>query len=55
MSQFSEDIYTEPSPVDVDTLRNLCPLRGIAGIWQGQRGLDAKPKVAKPTNPLVHN
>ncbi len=48
MSQFPEDIYTEPSDIDVDTLRNLGPLRGIAGIWQGQRGLDTKPKAEGP-------
>ena len=48
MSQFSEDIYTEPAYIDVDTLRNLGPLRGMAGIWQGQRGLDVKPKVDGP-------
>ena len=45
MTEFSEDIYTEPSSIDVDTLRNLGPLRGMAGIWEGQRGLDVKPKV----------
>lgn len=48
MSEFSEDIYTEPGDVDVDTLRNLGPLRAMAGIWQGQRGLDVKPKVDGP-------
>ncbi len=45
MTAFPEDIYTEPADVDVDTLRNLGPLRGIAGVWQGQRGLDVKPKA----------
>jgi hypothetical protein len=45
MSDFPQDIYTEPSNVDVDTLRNLGPLRGMAGIWQGTRGLDVKPKA----------
>ena len=45
MSPFPEDIYTEPADVDVDTLNNLGPLRGMAGIWQGQRGLDVKPKA----------
>jgi len=45
MSQFSQDIYTEPSDIDVDTLSNLGPLRGMAGVWQGTRGLDIKPKV----------
>jgi len=45
---FPEDIYTEPSNLDVDTLRNLGPLRGMAGIWQGTRGLDVKPKAEGP-------
>ena len=48
VSEFSEDIYTEPSNMDVDTLRNLGPLRAMAGVWQGQRGLDVKPKVDGP-------
>jgi hypothetical protein len=48
MSQFTEDIYTEPSNVDVDTLANLGPLRGMAGIWQGTKGLDVKPKAEGP-------
>jgi|SRR5579859_7203444 len=42
---FPEDIYTEPSKLDVDTLRNLGPLRAMAGIWEGVRGLDVKPKA----------
>jgi len=45
MPQFPEDIYTEPSNIDVDTLRKLGPLRAMAGIWQGTRGLDVKPKA----------
>jgi hypothetical protein len=48
MTQFPEDIYTEPLNVDVDTLKNLGPLRGMAGIWQGTRGLDVKPKEEGP-------
>ena len=48
MSQFPEDIYTEPSDVDTDTLRNLGPLRGMAGIWEGRRGLDVNPKPEGP-------
>jgi hypothetical protein len=48
MSEFPEDIYTEPSNVDVDTLKNLGPLTGMAGIWQGSRGLDVKPKAEGP-------
>jgi hypothetical protein len=45
MSDFPQDIYTEPSAVDVNTLDNLGPLRGMAGVWQGTRGLDVKPKA----------
>jgi hypothetical protein len=45
MDDFPTDIYTEPSDVDVDTLKSLGPLRGMAGIWQGTRGLDVKPKA----------
>jgi len=43
MDPFPEDIYTEPSDLDVDTLGNLGPLRGMAGIWTGRRGLDVNP------------
>jgi len=50
MEQFPDDIYTEPADVDVDTLRNLGPLRGMAGIWEGRRGADVKPKVDGPRN-----
>jgi len=48
MSQFSDDIYTEPASVDVNTLGNLGPLRPMAGIWEGKRGLDVKPKADGP-------
>jgi len=42
---FPSDIYTEPKGVDVNTLANLGPLSGMAGVWQGVRGLDVKPKA----------
>lgn len=45
MSDFPADIYTEPSDLDVNTLDNLGPLRRIAGVWEGRRGLDVKPKA----------
>lgn len=32
MGDFPEDIYTETSNIDVDTLRNLGPLAGMAGV-----------------------
>lgn len=43
MEHYPDDIYTEPSDVDVDTLRNLGPLRALAGVWTGRRGLDVNP------------
>ena len=48
MSDFPKDIYTEPDPIDFDTLKNLGPLAPMAGIWEGQRGLDVKPKAEGP-------
>ncbi len=45
MSNFPSDIYTEPKDQDVDTLKNLGPLAPMAGVWEGVRGLDVKPKV----------
>ena len=45
MSDFPKDIYTEPHPVQSDTLQNLGPLTKLAGIWQGTTGLDIKPKA----------
>jgi hypothetical protein len=48
MNDFPTDIYTEPRDIDVDTLANLGPLRGMAGIWQGTRGLDVNPKAEGP-------
>jgi hypothetical protein len=48
MANFPQDIYTEPFPLDVDTLKNLGPLRPMAGIWEGKRGLDVKPKAEGP-------
>jgi hypothetical protein len=48
VTQFSDHIYTEPSNINVDTLSNLGPLRGMAGIWEGTKGLDTKPKSDGP-------
>lgn len=45
--QYGNDIYTEPR-ADVDTLANLGPLRALAGIWRGTRGMDTKPKAEGP-------
>ena len=48
MVSFPADIYTEPSNIDFDTLANLGPLAPLAGVWQGERGLDVKPKAEGP-------
>lgn len=45
---FPEDIFTEPSDVDPDTLANLGPLRRLAGIWEGRVGVDLNPKAEGP-------
>jgi hypothetical protein len=45
MHEFAKDIYTEPSNVDVNTLANLGPLTGMAGIWQGTRGMNVSPEA----------
>ncbi|KGB51536.1 heme-binding beta-barrel domain-containing protein [Sphingopyxis sp. SE2] len=42
------DIFTEPEDVDPETLANLGPLRRLAGIWEGQRGVDINPKADGP-------
>ena len=42
------DIFTEPEDVDPETLNNLGPLRRLAGIWEGQRGVDVNPKADGP-------
>ena len=39
---YGTDIYTEPD-ADPDTLANLGPLRGLAGIWESTEGGDDHP------------
>ncbi|MBU3566255.1 FABP family protein [Polynucleobacter sp. MWH-HuK1] len=48
MSDFPNDIFTEPQGYSVNTLEQLGPLTGMAGIWEGVRGLDVKPKAEGP-------
>lgn len=48
MSEFPDDIFTEPEDVDPDTLSNLGPLRPLAGVWEGIKGLDVNPKAEGP-------
>lgn len=48
MSDFPADIFTEPSDIDPDTLKNLGPLAPLAGIWEGLRGQDVHPEADGP-------
>ena len=48
MNPFPDDIFTEPQDVDPDTLANLGPLRRLAGIWEGRKGIDLNPKADGP-------
>src|SRR6195952_2246412 len=48
MNPFPEDIFTEPSDVDPDTLANLGPLRRLAGVWESAKGVDLNPKAEGP-------
>ena len=47
MYHYPTDIYTEPEP-DPDTLANLGPLTGMAGIWTSAAGQDVNPKPDGP-------
>jgi hypothetical protein len=48
MSDYPSDIYADPADVSLDTLANLGPLAPMAGIWEGQRGVDIAPKATGP-------
>ena len=48
MSNYPDDIYSEPPTVSLDTLANLGPLAPMAGTWEGEHGVDIAPKAAGP-------
>jgi hypothetical protein len=48
MSVYADDIYADPPYVDLATLANLGPLAPLAGIWEGERGVDVAPKASGP-------
>ena len=48
MNNFPDDIFTEPEEVDPDALSNLGPLRRLAGVWEGRKGVDLNPKAEGP-------
>jgi hypothetical protein len=43
MDHVPADIFTEQDDIDVDTLANLGPLRPLAGVWEGSKGMDVNP------------
>src|SRR4051812_15328904 len=45
MAAIPDDVYTEPDEVDPDTLKNLGPLRAMAGTWEGLQGVDVHPSA----------
>jgi hypothetical protein len=48
MNPFPDDIFTEPEDVKPDTLASLGPLRRLAGVWEGRKGVDLNPKAEGP-------
>lgn len=44
MSIYPDDIYAEPANCSPDTLANLGPLAPMAGVWEGEGGVDIAPK-----------
>ena len=48
MDSIPDDIFTEPDDVADDTLAHLGPLRRLAGIWEGRKGVDLNPKAEGP-------
>jgi hypothetical protein len=48
MTEIPSDIFTEPEEVSPDTLASLGPLRRLAGVWEGAKGLDVNPKADGP-------
>ena len=48
MLDIPDDIFTEPDDVSPDTMANLGPLRRLAGIWEGKKGVDLNPKAEGP-------
>lgn len=48
MTDFPDDIFSEQENIDVDTLANLGPLTGLAGIWEGNKGFDVNPDADAP-------
>jgi hypothetical protein len=44
MGTYADDIYADPAGLTGETLANLGPLAPLAGVWEGERGVDIAPK-----------
>ena len=42
------DVYEKPESVDEDIVKNLGPLAPLAGVWEGDQGLDISPSRKGP-------
>jgi len=47
MPDMPTDVFTEPVP-DPSTIEQLGPLRALAGVWVGERGVDTHPSANGP-------
>lgn len=42
------DVFEKPSSIDEDIVKNLGPLAALAGIWEGDQGVDVAPSREGP-------
>lgn len=42
------DVFEKPSVIDEDIVKNLGPLGPLAGIWEGDQGVDISPSKKGP-------
>ena len=42
------DVFNKPTAVDADVSKNLGPLSPLAGIWEGDAGIDISPSKSGP-------
>jgi hypothetical protein len=43
MEEMSMDVFQKPATIDMEIVKNLGPLAALAGIWEGDQGLDTAP------------
>lgn len=42
------DVFKKPTAIDEDIVKNLGPLTTLAGIWEGEEGIDISPSRTGP-------